>query len=1270
MLISKNTRLVIATVAIISVLGGCGGKGIAPDPVNSATGFQDMYVQDDSALMAQLQATLAAEFERLGIDPTKVPVRAPADDANAVFDLEARLLTTSPPYEVELTWTERIVGDYDQNSEVNISDLTPLVIYYGQTVEYDDPALHDGFEFWPSGDPDDGAGGTLNWRKARVDGDNNGEINLSDITPIVLHWNESLDGYRISRAGPDNPFYSELPNPEDAFSPLTIERPDNIDPSAPVRYTFIDEFQELGEYCYYVKPYDVIGDDEGTGSNFDCIDTLVADIEITNLEPPYAGKAPLVVSFNAADSKAINNTIVKYEWDWQMEGDDEDNFAADEEGIFPVASHTYALPAEPPGIYFAAVRVTDGQGKTDIASIGLEVLANQPPVAHLTAEPPLFGLAPLTVGLDASNSFDPDGAIVDYEWDFDGDGLFNEPGNDEAAARGNAITQYTYTAVGEYNPAVRVTDNDGADATVSLEEDTGEQIRVGDLPVLVLVTTPDPPEDVEAPLTVIFDASESYDPDDGTGPGAGITKWEFNFGAGGGWEDYDLDSTAEYEYTVVNSYQAAVRITDNEGSTATAQVDVRIGNPPIAELQATPLSGNQPLEVTFDASESSDPGGSIVKFVWDWDGDGIFEYDSGTTSIVQYTYEEPGEYNATVKVYDNDGLTDTQSVTETHSVLITVSNTPPVADISADQTVGNQPMTVNFDASNSSDADGSIVKYEFDFDEGSGWEDYGIASTAEHLFADDGSYEVQVRVTDNDNATDTHMVVITVNNLTPSADLQADPVAGEPPLTVSFDASGSTDSDGTIEQYDYDWDSNGEYDLLNGGATPSYEYTTSGDYIATVRVTDDDGGQDTEQSPEIVVNIAPTADLQADPTSGEAPLEVTFDATGSTDTDGAVVQFDYDWNGDGTYDLIDGGQTPQYTYNTRGIYNATVRITDDDGATDTVSEGITVHGWMNETVESDGHAGLFTSIVIDTLNVPHISFVTWPNIKHTYFNGTSWQTQNVHSTDSDSGWTSIALDSSDNPRVSFYHFSYTYLKYAYYTGSSWQIDVVDSDGSVGRWTSVAVDSANHPHISYQDWTNKDLKYAYNNGTSWEVETVDSTGWVGSLTSIKLDTSGYPHISYWDYSNRALKYAYYNGSSWQLVTVDNAINVGGESTSIELDSDGNPHISYYDRTNLNLKYANYTGSSWQLFTVDSDGQNGEHSSLALDTSGNPHISYNVWEPYYDLRYAYHNGTSWQIVTVDSTGNVGRYNGISLDSSQNPHISYFDDTNGDLKYTNYE
>ncbi|MFH2070296.1 MAG: fibronectin type III domain-containing protein [Elusimicrobiota bacterium] len=259
---------------------------------------------------------------------------------------------------------------------------------------------------------------------------------------------------------------------------------------------------------------------------------------------------------------------------------------------------------------------------------------------------------------------------------------------------------------------------------------------------------------------------------------------------------------------------------------------------------------------------------------------------------------------------------------------------------------------------------------------------------------------------------------------------------------------------------------------------------------------------------------------------------------------------------------------------------------------------------------------------------------------------------------------SMAIDGSGNPHISYYDSTNTDLKYARWNGSSWSNETVDSEVSVGSHTSIALDGSGNAHISYYDCTNTDLKYARWNGVSWSTQTLDSAGNVGYYTSIAIDGSGNAHISYSGGSN--LKYARWNGSSWSNETVDSAGDVG-YWTSIAIDGSGNAHISYLDGTNYDLKCARWNGVSWNIQTVDSAGDVGWYTSIAMDGSGNAHISYRDGS---NLKYARWNGVSWSTQTVDSAGNVVWYTSIALDGSGNPHISYSDDTNGDLKYAKWD
>lgn len=161
--------------------------------------------------------------------------------------------------------------------------------------------------------------------------------------------------------------------------------------------------------------------------------------------------------------------------------------------------------------------------------------------------------------------------------------------------------------------------------------------------------------------------------------------------------------------------------------------------------------------------------------------------------------------------------------------------------------------------------------------------------------------------------------------LNPVAAFTSDPIAGAPPLTVRFDASASSDEDGQITAYNWDFgDGSGAV-----GIKPTHKFLKRGDYRVVLTVTDNDGLKGTATSI-VTVSDPPLARFLMNPEIGVAPLRVHFDASTSNDPDGRILSYAWDF-GDNT---TAHGLTQDHTYIEAGDYQVTLEVVDNSGISD------------------------------------------------------------------------------------------------------------------------------------------------------------------------------------------------------------------------------------------------------------------------------------------------------------------------------------------------
>ena len=246
-----------------------------------------------------------------------------------------------------------------------------------------------------------------------------------------------------------------------------------------------------------------------------------------------------------------------------------------------------------------------------------------------------------------------------------------------------------------------------------------------------------------APLTVQFNAGYSYD--DGT-----ITEYSWAFGDP---QDATLMSTvtATHTYTVPGLYRVNLTVTDETGKIDSEDIAILVTNPP--PLASFAMSSDAPAigdEVTFNAAGSYDTNGEITSYTWDL-GDGT----TASGVEVTHTYAEEGYVVVTLTVTDNEG----ETTIARHDLIVQESDGGcgggscgggpdiPLAVITGLPSCagGTAGVAVTLDGSYSRAADGTIVKYAWEFGDG----ETGSGAQVSHTYKQTGRFVVTLTVTDD-----------------------------------------------------------------------------------------------------------------------------------------------------------------------------------------------------------------------------------------------------------------------------------------------------------------------------------------------------------------------------------------------------------------------------------------------------------------------------------------------------------------------------------------
>jgi PKD repeat protein len=280
-------------------------------------------------------------------------------------------------------------------------------------------------------------------------------------------------------------------------------------------------------------------------------------------------------------------------------------------------------------------------------------------------------------------------------------------------------------------------------------------------------------------------------------------------------------------------------------------------NPPTAVLDAPATTVSRFDRVQFDASRSqqgtadkwtfvsadnacestSTEADPIAFYTWIFGDGSPPEIDPVSMPVTQHAYAQPGTYvvGLTVTEQNCESGAAAQCFTDQAIDVITVQDRPPAARFTAPSSVTTGRMA-SFDASGSSDPDGLVTAYHWDFGDGQ-TQDTARPATS-HTFATSGPKTVTLTVTDDSGSTGQLQHTVSVIDRPPSASFTA-PSAIAKGQPARLDASASSDPDGTITSYRWDF-GDGET-LATSAPVVSHIYRTSGVRTVTLTITDGNG---------------------------------------------------------------------------------------------------------------------------------------------------------------------------------------------------------------------------------------------------------------------------------------------------------------------------------------------------------------------------------------------------------------------------------------------
>lgn len=497
------------------------------------------------------------------------------------------------------------------------------------------------------------------------------------------------------------------------------------------------------------------------------------------------------------------------------------------DGIWIEGTSSRALNFSDRGEYIVRARVVDDDGLNDTVSTNVEVL-NAPPVIALHSEDVVVEGNTLQFSVTAKDSI-KDMEQLRYRF-FSGDGRYSGWIRDPTMS-------FKYEMNGTYRAGVEVMDRHDATSTEF------KDIHVYNMvPELVPEASKyDALEDEEISFSVVVADTEG-DMEDMN------IRWDFGDGSPRSeWSDL---TAITHKFEDEGFYNVIVQAMDDNEMIGTSSLVINVSNVrPEAEITVPSITIFEDQTVSFSALlTDSDSDQDSLEHIWSVEG--VDTLWSTSDPVLDHVFTTSGEHVVTLFVRDDD-----ETVTYNETVLVT--NMPPVAKLEASTRSADEDRTVTFDATSSTDtvSDRPLLEYQWSLD-GSYWENG--SSILRRAFQDSGSYEVHVRVLDDDGVSSQESITITIKNVVPVASLQ---IAGSEMegIPVVFDASGSYDTTSDMVKLIFTFDpGDGSAPITSTESIVNHTYSLPGEYVVELTLSD---GDDTVAITEVITIVEVHGDV-------------------------------------------------------------------------------------------------------------------------------------------------------------------------------------------------------------------------------------------------------------------------------------------------------------------------------------------------------------------------------------------------------------------------